>query len=396
MKGLKQLLVVMSLLISFYGSSQITTEDQSVDFEILKNLELFELVYKNIDIHYVDQPDPGHLMKTAIEAMLLELDPYTNYIPESLIEDYKLMTTGQYGGIGAIIGTVNGKVKIVDPHEGYPAQKAGLRAGDYFIELDGQKVDELKSDEISEKLKGKPGSQIKVKVDRDGEILEKTLVREEVKLSPVPFYGMVDDKIGYIKFTSFTQVAAERVGVAFNALKKDGMEKLIFDLRGNGGGLLVEAVKIVNMFVPKGSPIVSIKGRHDADNRGYTATMKPLDEEIPIVVLIDGGSASASEIVSGALQDLDRAVLVGTTSFGKGLVQRPLDLKYNARVKVTIAKYYTPSGRCIQKLDYSNREAGNDAEAISDSLIHTFKTTTGRKVIDGRGVEPDVTIDLSD
>ncbi len=367
-----------------------------MDFEVLKNLELFELVYKNIDINYVDEPNPGHLMKTAIDAMLKELDPYTNYIPESLIEDYKLMTTGQYGGIGAIIQQVGDKVAIIDPHEGYPAEKAGLRAGDLFKAIDGRNVDELTMEEISEKLKGKPGSEIIITVDRNGEEIEKTLLREEVKLSSVPFHGMVNEDVGYIKFTSFTRDVSSEISQAFSDLKSKGMTKFIFDLRGNGGGLLLEAVKIVNFFVPKGSPIVSMKGRKELDNRGYTAAFKAIDTQIPIVVLIDGGSASASEIVSGAFQDLDRAVILGEVSYGKGLVQRPLDLKYNARVKVTIAKYYTPSGRCIQKLDYTNRDAGDDASAISDSLITSFKTMNGREVIDGRGVEPDTEVDILD
>lgn len=393
---LKWIMSVCVVFIMQLGFAQSESDEQSVDFEVLKNLELFELVYRNVDINYVDQPDPGALMKAAIDAMLMELDPYTNYIPESLIEDYKLMTTGQYGGIGAIIQRVGDRVAIMDPHLNYPAQKSGLRAGDLFKEIDGRDVKELTYEEISEKLKGKPGSEIVIKVERGDEIIEKTLVREEVKLSSVPYHGMVNEEIGYIKFTSFTRDVSRDILEAFANLKSQGMNKLIFDLRGNGGGLLIEAVKVVNFFVSKGSSIVSIKGRKQEDNRGYTAAVKPVDLDIPIVLLIDGGSASASEIVSGALQDLDRAVILGETSFGKGLVQRPLDLKYNARVKVTIAKYYTPSGRCIQKLDYSNRKVGNDAGAISDSLITTFKTKNGREVIDGRGVEPDVKVDLLD
>lgn len=368
-------------------------DDRPSDFEIYKNLELFELVYKTIDIEYVDHSNPGELMKVAIDAMLKELDPYTNYIPESLIEDYKLMTTGQYGGIGALIQQQGEKVVITDPHEGFPAQKAGLYAGDQFIEIDGQNVEELSSSEISEKLKGKPGSNVKVTVDRAGEQITKTLEREEVKLSPVPYYGMVTEDVGYIKFTSFTKTASQDVGSAFNALKKEQMSKLILDLRGNGGGLLIEAVKIVNMFVKKGEVIVWMKGRENRNDVSYAAPLKPTDLDIPITVLVDGNSASASEIVSGALQDFDRAVIVGQTSFGKGLVQRPIDLKYNAKVKVTIAKYYTPSGRCIQKLDYAHKEVGEDAEAIDESEIKTFKTRNGRTVNDGRGIEPDVKID---
>lgn len=369
-------------------------EQQNADFEILKNLELFELVYKQVDLNYVDEPNPGALMKAAIDAMLYELDPYTTYIPESRIEDYKLMSTGQYGGIGAIIRQSEEEVMIIEPHEGFPAEKAGLLPGDVFKEIDGKSVESLSSSEISEKLKGKPGTAVVVTVDRGGATISETLVREEIKFSPVPYFGMVSDEVGYIKLSSFTKTAGEDVMQAYKALKVEGgMKKLIFDLRGNGGGLVIEAVKIVNMFVNKGTDIVSIKGRDESVNKTYTAPYKSVDPDIPLVVLVDGSSASASEIVSGALQDLDRAVILGQTSFGKGLVQRPLDLKYNAKIKVTIAKYYTPSGRCIQKLDYSNRQVGDKAGSISDSLITVFKTRNGREVIDGRGVEPDIVME---
>jgi carboxyl-terminal processing protease len=383
----------ISIALLFVGFTANGQNKRPSDFEIYKNLELFELVYKTIDVDYVDESDPGRLMKVAIDEMLKELDPYTVYIPESKIEDFKLMTTGQYGGIGALIQQQDGKVLISDPHEGYPAQKAGLYAGDIFIEIDGKNVEGLTSSEISEKLKGKPGSDVKVKVDRAGKIIEKTLTREEVKLSPVPFHDMVTEDIGYIKLTQFTQTAASNVLSSFRDLKGRNMQKLILDLRGNPGGLLIEAVKIVNMFVKKGEPIVWMKGRDNRNDVSYSASLKPEDLNMPVTVLVDKNSASASEIVSGALQDLDRAVVVGETSYGKGLVQRPLDLKYNAKIKVTIAKYYTPSGRCIQKLDYSHREVGDDAEAISDSLINRFKTRNGREVIDGRGIEPDVKVD---
>jgi carboxyl-terminal processing protease len=332
-------------------------------------------------------------MRAAIDAMLKELDPYTTYIPESRIEDFKLMSTGQYGGIGAIIRQKDDRVMVVDPHEGFPAQKNGLKAGDVFLKIDGKDVTGLTTSEVSAKLKGKPGTTVDITVDRNGETITKSLNREEIKFSPVPYYGMLNDDVGYIKLSSFTKDAGSDVLGAFQDLERNqGMEKLVFDLRGNGGGLVVEAVKIVNMFVDKGTEIVSIRGRDESVNRTYTAQLKPTNTKIPIVMLVDGGSASASEIVSGALQDLDRAVILGQTTFGKGLVQRPLDLKYNAKIKVTIAKYYTPSGRCIQKLDYSNREMGDRPDEISDSLLHKFKTKTGREVIDGRGIEPDVKI----
>lgn len=393
MKIIHYLFLLLLIIPVFQANAQPELEEQQdVDFEILKNLELFELVYKTIDLNYVDEPDPGALMKAAIDAMLYELDPYTNYIPESLIEDFKLMSTGQYGGIGAIIRQSGQDVIVVDPHEGFPAQKAGLMAGDIFREIDGKSVAALTSDEVSEKLKGKPGTSLDVKIERDGKSITVKLVREEIKFSPVPYFGMLDEEKGYIKLSSFTQTAFEDVQAAFADLKGQGMKKIVLDLRGNGGGLVVEAVKIVNMFVEKETEIVSIRGRDESVNKTYKAFMKALDTKMPLVVLVDGNSASASEIVSGALQDLDRAVIIGQTSYGKGLVQRPLELKYNAKVKVTIAKYYTPSGRCIQKLDYSHRQAGDRAGAISDSLLTTFKTKNGRTVIDGRGIEPDLVI----
>jgi carboxyl-terminal processing protease len=393
MKLTKTILVWNFLLLLNFGFSQNEIEKDNANFEILKNLELFELVYKNVDLYYVDESNPGELMRTAIDAMLAELDPYTNYIPESKMEDYKLMTTGQYGGIGAVIRQVGDKVAIIDPYEGFPAQKAGLIAGDVFIEIDGKNVEDLSTPEISALLKGQPGSKVVVKVKRGEDEVTVTLEREEIKISAVPYSGMIDNEIGYIKLTSFTKSSAKDVFDAYQNLKKqNNMQKLVFDLRGNGGGLLVQAVQMVNYFVKKGSEIVSIKGRYEKDNSIYTAKANPLDENIPITVLIDGGSASASEIVSGALQDLDRAVIVGQTSFGKGLVQRPLDLKYNAKLKVTIAKYYTPSGRCIQKLDYSSKKVGEKAQEVDETTLSTFKTKNGREVKDGRGIEPDVKI----
>ncbi len=394
MRKLRYTLIILGCFFAFNLQAQPELEEQqNADFEILKNLELFELVYKQVDLNYVDEPNPGALMKAAIDAMLYELDPYTTYIPESRIEDYKLMSTGQYGGIGAIIRQQDETVMVVDPHEGFPAQKAGLLAGDVFLEINGKSVENLTSSEVSDKLKGKPGTELIVKVDRDGNTITAKLVREEIKFSPVPYYGMVSEDVGYIKLSSFTKTAGQDVKGAYQDLEnKQGMKKLIFDLRGNGGGLVVEAVKIVNMFVEQGTEIVSIRGRDSEVNKTYTARERPMALKIPLVVLVDENSASASEIVSGALQDLDRAVIIGQTSFGKGLVQRPLDLKYNAKLKVTIAKYYTPSGRCIQKLDYSNREAGYNVDEISDSLLNKFKTLNGREVIDGRGVEPDVRI----
>ena len=392
MRNLRNTLIILGCLFSFNLKAQPELEgQQNADFEILKNLELFELVYKQVDLNYVDEPNPGALMKAAIDAMLYELDPYTTYIPESRIEDYKLMSTGQYGGIGAIIRQQNEVVMVVDPHEGFPAQKAGLLAGDVILEVNGKSVENLASSEVSEKLKGKPGTEVTLKVDRAGTPITVKIVREEIKFSPVPYYGMVSEDVGYIKLSSFTKTASQDVKSAYQDLEdKQGMKKLIFDLRGNGGGLVIEAVKIVNIFVEQGTEIVSIKGRDVEVNKTYTARERPMALQTRLVVLVDENSASASELVSGALQDLDRAVIIGQTSFGKGLVQRPLDLKYNAKLKVTIAKYYTPSGRCIQKLDYSNRTVGDNVDEISDSLLTKFTTKNGRTIVDGRGVEPDL------
>ncbi len=393
MKAVKISIFLWTILFTGISFSQTPEEQDNANFEVLKNLELFEMVYKNVDLYYVDESNPGELMRTAIDAMLAELDPYTNYIPESKMEDYKLMTTGQYGGIGAVIRKVGDNVAIIDPYEGFPAQKAGLIAGDVFIEIDGKNVEGLSTTEISTLLKGQPGSKVEVKVKRGNTTKEVTLEREEIKISAVPYSGMIKNEIGYIKLRSFTRTSAKDVFDAFQNLKKEHkMKKLVFDLRGNGGGLLIQAVQMVNYFVEKGSEIVSIRGRYEKDNKIYTARANPLDDNLPIVVLVDGGSASASEIVSGAIQDLDRGVIVGQTSFGKGLVQRPLDLKYNAKIKVTIAKYYTPSGRCIQKLDYSSKKIGEKAHEVDESTISSFKTKNGREVKDGRGIEPDIKI----
>jgi len=393
MKTLKITILTLTFLLGGIIHAQTPQTEDNANFEILKNLELFEQVYKNVDLYYVDESNPGELMRTAIDAMLAELDPYTNYIPESRMEDYKLMTTGQYGGIGAIIRKVGDNVTIADPYVGFPAQKAGLIAGDMFLEIDGKNVENLSTSEISTLLKGQPGSKVEVKVKRGSTSKTVTLEREEIKISAVPYSGMINNETGYIKLNSFTRTSAKDVFNAFQSLKKEyKMKKLVFDLRGNGGGLLIQAVQMVNYFVEKESDIVSIRGKYEKDNKVYTAKANPLDDKLPIVVLVDGGSASASEIVSGAIQDLDRGVILGQTSFGKGLVQRPLDLKYNAKIKVTIAKYYTPSGRCIQKLDYSSKKIGEKAHAVDSSTISIFKTKNGRTVKDGRGIEPDVKI----
>ena len=367
---------------------------QSNGFEVIKNLELMDLIYQNLEMYYVDEAQVGKLGKTSIDAMLRELDPYTVYYHESEIEDYKLMTTGEYGGIGALIRKIDEFTLIAEPYEGNPAMKAGLRAGDKIVSIDGKNMVGKPSDEVSNALKGPKGTTIAVEVIRNSgqkEIVNVT--REEIKLPDVPYSGLIGETTGYIKLNSFTQTAASDVKKAFIELKSKGMQNLVFDLRGNGGGLLIEAVKIVNLFVPKNQVVVTTKGRLEEENRTYTTLEEPLDLTIPIVVLIDGGSASASEIVAGGLQDLDRAVVVGTTSYGKGLVQRTLDLKYGSKMKLTIAKYYTPSGRCVQRLEYYDKIDANAPQEVPDSLLKTFTTKNGRPVIDGRGIEPDVEIE---
>lgn len=393
LKQIKYNLLTLVLIFTFVGQINRSAA-QSDGFEVVKNLELIDLIYRNLDMYYVDKPVPGKIMKAGIDAMLQELDPYTVFIAESNIEDYRLMTTGQYGGIGALIRSVGDYVVVTEPYENNPAFKAGVKAGDVILAIDGVSMEGKASDEVSAALKGPKGSTITVDVERPGSGKKSVkITRDEIKIPDVPYSGIVKDGIGYIKLTSFTQSAYAEVKKAYDELKSQGMEKLIFDLRGNGGGLLIESVKIVNMFVPKGQEVVSTKGRIQEENRVYTALDKPTDLDIPIAVLVDGGSASASEIVSGALQDLDRAVVVGSTTFGKGLVQRTMDLKYGSKVKLTIAKYYTPSGRCIQKLDYSSRKDGERAKEIDETLLATFTTKNGREVKDGRGVEPDVKVE---
>lgn len=372
---------------------------QSNGFEEVKNLELIDLIYMNLDKYYVDEPKIGEISKAAIDAMLEELDPYTVYYHESNIEDYRLMTTGQYGGIGALIRKVKEYVVIAEPYENMPAYKAGLKAGDVIISIDGKSMKNKESDFVSEALKGPKGSSFTLEYQRSNQKGTKSvkIERDEIKLPDVPYSGIVDEggKIGYIKLNSFTQTASKSVKTAFDELKGKGMEQLVLDLRGNGGGLLMESVNIVNLFVPQNTEVVTTKGRILDENRSYKTRSQPADLDIPIVVLVDGFSASASEIVSGTLQDLDRAVVVGNTTFGKGLVQRTFDLKYGAKMKLTIAKYYTPSGRCVQKLDYYHKNDGK-VDEVPDSLIHIFHTNNGREVIDGRGIEPDVTVELDD
>jgi carboxyl-terminal processing protease len=365
-------------------------------FEISKNLDIFSSVYREVNIYYVDSVEPGKLMKKSIDAMLETLDPYTNYIPESDIEDYRFMTTGQYGGIGALIRKSGDYVSISEPYEGFPAQKADLRAGDEILEVDGKSMKGKTTDDVRHLLKGQPKTEVKLLIKRVGEkaSLTKTLMREDIKVKSVPYYGMLNNEIGYIRLTGFTENAGREVKDALTELKqKNSLKGVVLDLRYNPGGLLNEAVNVSNVFVDKGQDIVSTKGKLKENMRNYKAINTAVDVNIPVAVLTNSGSASASEIVSGSLQDLDRAVIIGQRTFGKGLVQTTRPLSYNTQLKITTAKYYIPSGRCIQALDYANRNEDGSVGKIPDSLMKEFKTRAGRKVFDGGGVLPDVTLE---
>ncbi len=365
-------------------------------FEVSKQLDIFTTLYREVNLYYVDPTDPGKLMKTGIDAMLKSLDPYTTYIPESDMQEYRFLTTGQYGGIGAVIRQKGDCVVISEPYEGFPAQRADLRAGDELLELDGKSLKGKKTDEISRMLKGSPGTLVKLTIHREGvpEPIIKSLTREEIKVKSVPFYTLMDDSIGYVKLTGFTDKAGNYLADAIKELNKNkSMKGLVLDLRGNPGGLLQEAVNISNLFLERGQEIVSTKGKLQEMDMAYKATEAPLLADMPIAVLVNSGSASASEIVSGALQDLDRAVIVGQRTYGKGLVQTTRPLSYNSQLKVTTAKYYIPSGRCIQALDYTHRNADGSVGKVPDSLMHEFKTKAGRTVRDGGGILPDVLTD---
>lgn len=363
-------------------------------FDIAKNMEIFSSVYAEVNRAYVDDVNPNQLIKTGLDAMLESLDPYTNYIAEEDIEDFRFISTGEYGGIGSMVGVRNGKVMILMPYQGYPAQKAGLKIGDEVIEIDGDNVQGKTLDEVSSYLKGQAGTPVNLKVKRINQaaLIDIAITREKVSVKNVPYYGMLTSDIGYFKLTQFTQNATNNIEEAINNLKADGAKKIVFDLRFNGGGLLNEAIKICNLFIPKNKEVVSTRGKLSKWNATYKAPAKPLDLEIPIVVLINERSASASEIVSGVLQDYDRAVLIGNKTYGKGLVQGTMKTAYNSQIKVTVAKYYIPSGRCIQAIDYSQKDKNGKALEVPDSLLKAFKTAKGRRVLDGDGIYPDIRI----
>lgn len=395
MKGLqRKWKIALVVLAAVLTVGFISFDDEN--FQIAKSLDIYATLFRELNLYYVDETDPGDLIKTSIDQMLESLDPYTVYIPEYQMEDYRFMTTGQYGGIGALIRKIGDYVIITEPYEGFPAYKAGLKAGDKIIEIDGKAVKGKNSEDISELLKGEPNTEIKLGIERPGTDakMEKTVIREKIKISSVPYSGMLNDSIGYIRLTSFTENCSKEVKDAFKDLKKNNdLKGLVFDLRGNPGGLLMEAVAVSNLFVAKGQEIVSTKGKVKQWNRDYKATDDAYDKDIPLAVLVNSGSASASEIVSGVIQDLDRGVIMGTRTFGKGLVQTTRDLSYNSKLKLTTAKYYIPSGRCIQALDYTHRNEDGSVGRVPDSLISEFKTKAGRTVYDGGGVMPDLKVE---
>lgn len=365
-------------------------------FEIQKNLDIFTTLYKEVNMFYVDEVNPNTLMRKGIESMLSSLDPYTNYIPEDEIEDYRTLSTGKYGGIGAITGNRNGKMLIIMPFNGSPAQEAGLIIGDQILAIDGINIDGKNTSQVSKLLKGQANTKVILSVKSIGQDAPRDveIVRQNIKIDNVPYYGKVANDVGYIKLTDFTQNASREVQNALEKLKAEGATKIVLDLRGNPGGLLSEAVNISNLFINRDLEVVSTKGKIKEWNKTYRANRPPVDTEIPIVVLTNGRSASASEIVSGVIQDYDRGILIGQRTFGKGLVQATRRLSYNSQLKVTTAKYYIPSGRCIQALDYSNRKEDGTVEKIADSLKTAFKTKNGRVVYDGAGVKPDIELEV--
>jgi len=393
MKHIKLLFVIT--ISSLILTSAVSFSNDDKYFQIAKNLDIFATLYKEVNAYYVDEVNPNTLIQKGINAMLNSLDPYTDYISEDNIEDYRTVTTGQYGGIGALVGKRNGVNYIIMPYEGYPAHKAGLNIGDEILAINGISVSDKNTEEISKLLKGQAKSSIELTIKRYNkeEPFKVELKREKITIDNVPYFGMVNSEIGYIKLSDFTTEAGKEVKKAVKELKKTGANKLILDLRGNPGGLLNEAINVSNIFIEKGNEIVSTKGKVTSWNKTYRALDEALDTEIPLAVLINRSSASASEIVGGVVQDYDRGILVGRKTFGKGLVQATRPLSYNSQLKVTTAKYYIPSGRCIQAIDYSNRNPDGSVGKIPDSLKAEFKTENGRIVYDGGGVDPDVEVD---
>ena len=380
-------------------SIAVTASAQSHSYSLGKWAEIQNAIIKELNRSYVDSLEVGRIERAGIDAMLEALDPYTVYVPEEEQEDFQMMISGSYGGVGAIIykPDLQGNVIINEPYAGSPAVKAGLQCGDEVVSIDGESTHGLTSSQCSEKMRGKPGSTVLLKVKKlrageyweAGEVIAVPVIRQKIQLPAISYSGMLDDETGYILVDKFTEGVAQSMRDCAKALKKQGMKRLVIDLRGNGGGLLSEAVSMVGLFVPRGSVVVTSKGRSMLSNSTYKTTSEPFDVNIPLIVMVDSGTASASEIVSGALQDYDRATVVGTRTYGKGLVQSIRPLPYDGQLKVTTAKYYTPSGRCVQAIDYTHRNEDGSVGHIPDSLTHTFTTTHGRTVRDGGGITPD-------
>lgn len=389
MKQFKNLFLILILI----GAISLSFSFKSNFFEIAKQIEIYNTLFKELNMYYVDEINPAELTEKAIKNTLNSLDPYTNFYNEQMVENAKIAREGEYGGVGVNVFYSQEGIHIREIYKGFSADKAGLKPGDIIVSLNNQSLKNVDSDQQSEFLKGVPNSKISVEINRQGKKFQKELTREKVVLNPVPFSEMIDVETGYIVLTEFNEKASSEVKKAFKELQKKGMKKLVFDLRSNPGGSLLEAINISNFFIPKGKTIVSTKAKVKSLSTIYKASNEPLDLEIPIVVLVNRRSASASEIVSGALQDYDRALIMGQRSFGKGLVQRYRELTYGTQLKVTISKYYTPSGRCIQELDYTNRDPKTgEVPKFSDKGIQAFKTEKGRTVYDGGGVMPDVEI----
>jgi carboxyl-terminal processing protease len=385
----KYVMPLMAVTVLLTGTAFTYRDDF---FEIAKQIEIFTTLFKTVNNNYVDETNPGELMDKAIKSMLADLDPYTNYFNEADVARFKINNTGEYTGIGALITRTDGKLIIKEPYKDYPADKAGLKAGDEIIQIGDVVLADFKED-ASELLKGSKNTKITLKYIRQGKTLTTDLILNQVDVKAVPYFAMVNPTTGYIVLSQFNAKASSETKAALIDLKGQGATGIILDLRGNPGGLLNEAVNICNLFVPQGETIVTTKSKNEKYNMTYTTKNAPVDLQIPLVVLVDGKSASASEIVAGALQDLDRAVVVGSRSFGKGLVQRPIDLTYGTQVKVTISRYHTPSGRCIQALDYTHKDADGKAIRVDAKNYNAFKTRGGRTVYDGGGIEPDVALD---